>query len=245
MKNIKFCSGLTLIEIMISISIFLILMTALFYIYVISTKSWLKVRQKVEVKDSAQITLIRIEREIRASAIKSIDIQTYPLSTANQSISFLSSCNASSGLSDYDDGTAKMLWNKYIIFYLRDDDRVEPSDYYKLCRKEVSINTLSVTNRTARPLYELPYPPLDATPLTQIHVTNDYIDNNGTGSPYVSSENVITRNITALNFTSTSATKRIEISVHTGKPVDPERSSSPASPEKFEFTGVVILRNSN
>lgn len=245
MKKIKFYSGLTLLEVMISITIFLILMTSLFYIYVISTKSWLKVRQKVEVKDSAQITLIRIEREIRASAIDSIDINTYPPSTSNQAISFLSSCNASTGLSEYDDGTAKMLWNKYIIFYLLDDDKVVPDNYYKLCRREVDINTLSVHNRTTKPLYELPYPPLDATPLTQIHVMKDYIELNGTGSPYVSAEKTITRNITGLNFTSASATKRVEIIVHTGKPVDPRRSSSPASPEKIDFTGVVILRNSN
>ena len=74
---------------------------------------------------------------------------------------------------------------------------------------------------------------------------SDYINNNGTGAPYVSAEKIITRNITGLNFTSTIDTKRIEIIVNTGKPVDPRRASSPASPEKMDFKGVVILRNSN
>lgn len=245
MRKIKFCSGLTLLEVMISISIFLMLMSALFYIYVVSTRSWLKVRQKIEVKDSAQITLTRIEREIRSTAIGSIDIQIYPVSTVNQAISFLSSYNDSKGITDYDDSSGKMLWNRYVIFYLRDDDKVARDGFYKLCRKEVSIKTLSVNNRTTKPLYQLPYAPLDATPPTQNHVMTDYIDLNGTGSPYVGPEKTITRNITRMGFTSYPSTKKVEITVYTGKTVDPKNSSSPVSPEKLELIGAVVLRNSN
>jgi len=244
--NNKLFKGLTLLEIMVAITIFLVLMTTLFHIYVVSAKSWLKVRQKIEVKDSAQITLTRIEREIRGSAINSVNIGISPgTADPNNAISFLSSYDDTTGMSEYDDGSGKMLWTKYIIFYLRDDSTVAANGYYCLCRKEVNIKTLSINNRTTKPLYQLPYPPLDSTPLSQVHVMADYINLNGTGAPYVSDERTIIRNITKLHFISTSSQKKVEITVNTGKPVNPASPSSPQSPEKLNLRGIVILRNNN
>lgn len=95
MKKLHFALGLTLLEVMVSLVIFSMLLTALFYVYSIAAQSWLKVRQQIEVKDSARITLTRIEREIRASSIISVLIENYPVSTDpnTNDISFLTSIN--------------------------------------------------------------------------------------------------------------------------------------------------------
>jgi len=57
--------GVTLLEVIISIGIFSLLTTVIFYIFAISSRSWLKARETVDVRESAQLLISRIERELR------------------------------------------------------------------------------------------------------------------------------------------------------------------------------------
>jgi len=236
-KKIKL-RALTLLEVMMALSIFLILMGAVFYIYCISTRSWLKVRQQIEVKDSAQVTFIRIQREIRGSAADSVTIIQYP-DPNNDAISFLSSYNPTSGLTDYDD-QGKMLWTRYVLFYLEDDPDIAALGYYKLLSREVDISNIS--DYATQTIDKLPYPPVSGS--TTTYPMDSYIKGLVTPvSPYLSSARTISRNITSLKFNL--SLKEIDINVNTGKPLKPSSPSSPASPEKLNITGVIVLRNSN
>jgi len=238
--------GLSLLELMMAMCLFLLLMGAVFHIYSISAKSWIKVRKQVEVKDSAQLTMIRIQRDIRSSAIDSILIIPYPdPNENNNAISFLSSYDTSTGLSDYDEN-GKMKWTRYILFYLLQDPHVKAPWYYQLCRREVDISKLS--DYPTQPINNLGYPPDPNTPPTGtgINPMTSYIAGMVTPlEPYVSKQRIITRNITALEFNSASSTGEVDITVRTGKPVNPSDPLSSASPDKLELKGIIILRNSN
>jgi len=232
--------ALTLLEVMMALSIFLILMGAVFYIYCISTRSWLKVRQQIEVKDSAQVTFIRIQREIRSSAIKSVSVINYP-DPNNDAISFLSSYNSTNGLTDYND-EGRMLWTRYVLFYLAQDPDIAASGYYKLLSREVDIS--NIPNYPTQTIDKLPYPP-DPNSTTS-YPMDSYIKGLVTPvSPYVSSARTISRNITGLKFNFSITTREVDITVNTGKPLKPSSPSSPPAPDKLNITGVIVLRNSN
>ncbi|HPZ09534.1 MAG TPA: hypothetical protein PL110_15640 [Candidatus Eremiobacteraeota bacterium] len=66
MRNrLRNSKALTVLEVMLSCIIFSMLAGIVFYIFVVSAKSWLKVRKQVEVSESAQVIISRIERDKR------------------------------------------------------------------------------------------------------------------------------------------------------------------------------------
>ncbi len=234
-----FKRGMTLLEVMMSLTIFVMLLGLITYIYTVSSKSWLKVRQQIDVKDNAQITMVRIMREIRGSARKSVTIISYP-NTADpncQAISFLSSYDDTSHISDYDTTSGKMVWTKYVLFYLKDDENVVTPGYYQLMRREIDVS--NIPNYSTTVITNMPFPPTSMTGNTK--EMYEYIEM--VKNTYVSTPTTVSRNITRLNFTRIGS--KIEITVNTGKPLKPNSASSPASPEKVNLTGIVVLRNSN
>jgi len=235
--------GVTLIEVFLATGIFAILASTIFYIYVVSARSWIKVRKKVEVKESAQIVLSRIERQIRASSIDSVEVKpnhTITLAGVTDAISFLNAIDPNTGMTEYDlDGN--MSWKKYIIFYLADDPRVAKGGFYQLWSREVDLGELK--DKWATDLIsELPYPPLDATPSTDKQAFNTYLDPNLVDT-YISQPRPVARNITFLNFTPDPNTALVEIDIRTGKPINPNDPLSEDSEEKIELKGFVVLRN--
>jgi len=235
--------GMTLLEVMMALTIFLMLLGLVTYIYSTSARSWLKVRQQIEVKDSAQVTMTRIMREIRTSARKSVTVITWPTTNNtpnNQAISFLSSYDESSGVSDYDPNSGEMLWTKYIFFYVEDDATVVTSGYYQLFRREINIKQITSDFSTTI-IANLPYPPIPSTPSTKTNPMSYYMTL--PHDSYITSPTTVSRNITKLQFTKNG--NKVEIIVNTGKPVNPSSSSSPAGSEKVNLRGIIVLRNSN
>lgn len=230
---------MTLLEVMMALTIFVMLLGLITYIYTVSSKSWLKVRQQIDVKDNAQITMVRIMREIRGSARKSVTIISYPnTSDPNcQAISFLSSYDETSHISDYDTTSGKMVWTKYVLFYLKDDENVVTPGYYQLMRREIDVSNIS--NYSTTVITNMPYPPTDMKNNTK--EMYEYIDM--VKNTYVTAPTTVSRNIRKLKFTRIGS--KIEITVNTGKPLKPNSVSSPASSDKLNLTGIVVLRNSN
>jgi len=232
--------GLTILEVILATTIFSLLSSLIFYIFAVSSQSWLKTRQTVEVKESAQVVLTRIEKELRSSAYSSLEIIEYP-DPNNNSISFLSGQD-STGKTEFDEDSGKVEWKKYIIFYLEDDPKVVKAGYYQLFSKEVSLGEF-VDEYSTESIEFLPYPPLKANDGKDafLHDMLNYL--NGTLAPmtYMSSPRPVAKNIKGLTFTQ--GTRDVSINIKTGKPVNPRDPSSRESPEKFDLTGVVVLRN--
>ena len=216
--------GITVMEGIISLVLLSMLMGVMFYIFSTSAKSWLKVRSSIEVRQSAQVTLTRIEKHLRTSAFKSVNIIIYPSSTANKAISFLSAYDETTGLTSYDFNSGRITWEKFIIFYLEDDTS---AGYYKLFSKEVDLGDYSGNFATnILDPNTLPYPPLISSTAgismsSYIGTTGTYKSQSDKGN-YISPERLVVRNITSLTFTD-SVSGRIDIEVHTGKPKNPEK----------------------
>ena len=239
-KRIFKFKGLTILEVILAVSIFSMLSTLVFYIFAISSSSWLKTRETVEVKESAQVVLTRIEKELRASAYQSIAIIEYPSGSGNNAISFLSGLDETTGRTIYDEDTGKMEWKKFVIFYLEDDPKIVKEGYYQLFSRDVLIGEF-VDNFATTSLDWLPYPPLESTDEDSIYEVEQYLDGTVPAMTYVQDPRSISRNVTGLNFKL--GAREVDIVINTGKPVNPVDPNSEASPEKMTLRSTVYLRN--
>ena len=230
--------GLTILEVMLATTVFSILAGIVFYIFSVSAQSWIKVRQTVEVKESAQVIFSRIGKEIRGTSFDSVEVMSNSITGVNDTISFLSAINPSTGRSSYND-SGEMIWQKYIIFYIKDDPKYLKSGYYELWSREVDLDIMK--DKTLGSISTLPYPPDDElnSPVafsTYITMADD---------SWISAPRPVSRNITHLEFSldNTSLEPTVEILIKTGKPVKPNDASSEDSPEKLELRGLIGLRN--
>lgn len=236
-------TGITLLEILFATAIFSLLAGLMFYIFSISARSWLKVRQTVEIKESSQILMARIESELRATSALSLEIIDYPpVADPNQqsnAISFLSPYDDNGTIPEYDSYAGVMKWKKFIIFYIDDDPAVKTEGYYQLFMRKIflgdSFSTLLLKN--------LPYPPLSSTSVCNTNPMKNYIDGTVPSDIYLTPPRVVTGNIKKITFTVNETGKKVDIYVKIGKPVKPLAASSPESPDKMELNGTVVLRN--
>lgn len=239
-------SGMTLLEVLLATFIFSILCSLVFYIFMVSAGAWLKARQTFEVRESAQIVITRMEKELRASNIKSVDVKSYPSSSGNDAISFISGIKPTGG-SDFSPAYGTMTWQKFVIFYLEDDNFYAKDGYYQLFSREVIYDDNFLERYEAMQLKDLPYPPEKDTPDDDTHKYNmlDYL----TGlvpviDPYFAPPRAITRNIETLKFFyDPDFSQKVEIYVTTGKPVNPKDPSSAPSQERLKLKSLVVLRN--
>lgn len=231
--------GLTILEVILATAIFSLLMGLVFYIFSVSAGSWLKVRQTVEIKESSQIILTRLEKEIRGTTVHSILTKNRLIPGCRDAISFLSAFDSSTGLTDYNAISGMMKWKKFVIFYLRDDPSYAKPGYYQLCSREVDLGIFKDRFSSQKKITSLPYTPdkHENEPLefaTYFTMAKD---------DFISAPRPVARNITYLDFDVDYLTASIEISIKTGKPVKPNDPLSEDSPEKFEFNSFVTLKN--
>ncbi len=237
--------GTTLLEIMLSLTIFSMISGLMFYIFVISSGSWLKVRKGIEINESAQVLLSRIEREIRGSAINSVETMHYMISGSpapSDAISFLTAYDPNTRMTAYKEDQGEMNWKQYVIFFVDDDPKIVPSGYYILYSKTVDLGyCCSENSYPTSKISAFPYPPTKANwkaPHPSTSPMSFYLT---ASSTYISSRRTIARNITYLNFSTELSSVRI--CVRTGKPLKPDLASSRPSNEKLELESVVVLRN--
>jgi len=240
-KNLSGPSGLTLLEVILATAIFSILTGIIFYIFSVSSGGWLKARKTVEIQESAQILLVRIEKLISSSAIESIEVTNHTISGTpdpNDAISFLSALDPATGRTEYDT-SGEMRWKKFVIFYLEDDPEVVPEGYYQLWSREVDLGDYKDNFGTAV-ISTLPYPPKLIPPGTPVSFIT-YI----TMVPdiYTSIARPVVRNITFLNFIPHTSERTVEIEIRGGKPVNPKDAMSPPAPERLKLRTLVGLRN--
>ncbi len=240
---IKKKNGVTVIEILIAIGIFSLLLTLMFYVFSISAKSWLKARNTVDIKDSGQILICRIESEIRTSAPGSVEIIDYPsISDPNNqsnAISFLSAYNDTGEIPEFSI-IGQINWKKYVMFYLEDDPSVAKEGYYQLFTRKLFLGSYT-DNFSTGVLKDLYYPP-DANSTTTYPMAH-YVDPNTPSDTYLTPRRPVTRNIKKLNFVLDSSSNTINIAVKIGKPVNEKDAASSESPETCNLTGTVLLRN--
>lgn len=244
--NIK---GTTLLEIMLSLSIFSMISGLMFYIFFVSSGSWVKVRKGIEINESAQVLLSRIEREIRSSSFDSVEIMHYKISATpapSDAISFLSAYDPNTRMTAYKEDEGEMNWRRYIIFYVEDDPKIVPDGYYVLFSKTVELGyCCSDDSYPSIQISSFPFPPTEANYKAPANAkTKSPMSYYLTGSStYISPPRTIARNITYLNFVTDLSTRSVKILVRTGKPLKPDIASSPASTEKLELESVIVLRN--
>ena len=117
MKNkLSNSSGLSLLEIILSVTLFSLLAGLIIYILSVSSGSWLKVRETAEIREGAQVVISRIEKELRASSIQSAEVIEYPSESQNNAISFLSAYDENGMVSFNSSG--EINWQNFIIFYV-------------------------------------------------------------------------------------------------------------------------------
>jgi len=240
-SKILIITGVTVIEVLVASFLFSLLAGVMFYIFTVSSRTWVTVREGVELKESAQVLMTRIERLLRASSVESVEIVKYPLTGDNEAISFLSVYD-DDGMASYNDGLAQMNWQEYIIFYIEDDPSVSHPDYYRLCSRTVFLGDY-LNDYSSDTLSNLTYPPTSSG--SSHYPVDEYI--RGVTivplEPYLSAPRYITRNITSLGFEMDEEKREVEISVKIGKPQNPKDPASNPGTEKIELSTKIILRN--
>ena len=196
-------------------------------------------RKGVEVKESAQILMTRIEKSLRASSIESVEIEDYPSTSDCQAISFLTIYDEE-GMASYNYTLAQMNWQEYIIFYLEDDPAVSKDGYYRLCSRKVFLGDF-LDNYEVDILSALPYPP-NSSP-GPANPMKSYITGSVVPLDYLSDPRYITRNVTGLKFEKEEELSQVEISVEIGKPLNPSDPNSEEDPDKMKLSATIILRN--
>jgi prepilin-type N-terminal cleavage/methylation domain-containing protein len=239
MKNYCFSqTGMTLLETIISVAIFSVVGTILVAIFSFSTKAWLKISETVELKNSGNLILSRLENELSASNISSVEVIVYPEKTDNSAISFLSASNG-----DYQaapDSSGQIQWKKFIIFYLEPDTKFSQDGYYQLCSKEVSLGDYT-SSTDKNPLKDLPFPPLEGKSTTYpvISYIKNYIAVENS-ELYITRPRYIARYITGLGFTVNSERKKVDLCFNIGKP---SNNNNELALEKMEIKSTITLRN--
>ncbi len=237
MKNYCFSrTGMTLLEAMISAAIFSMIGTMLFTIFSFSTKAWLKISDTIALRDSGNLILSRLESELSASTINSVEVIPCPEKTDNRAISFLSATDG-----DYltaPDSFGRMEWKKFIIFYLEGDTKFSYDGYYQLWSKEVFLGdyTSSVDENL---LKDLPFPPLEGKGTTYPVIS--YIKNSIASSElYITRPRAIARYITFLDFKVNSERKKVELFFNLGKP---SNNRNETAMEQMKIKSTITLRN--
>jgi len=102
-------SGMTLIELMISMGLFLLLIAALFAIFFLGGKAWRKTDDRYELLRNTQVVLAQIAREAERSS--SFSVSMLP----GRAVSFLSPMNDAGNF--VTDSFGDVSWERYLVFY--------------------------------------------------------------------------------------------------------------------------------
>jgi len=231
-------TGMTLVEAMISVAIFSMVGTMLFTIFSFSTKAWLKISDTIALRDSGNLILSRLENELSASTINSVEVIVYPEKTVNRAISFLSATDGNYRTAH--DSSGRMEWKKFIIFYLEIDAKFSRDGYYQLWSKEVFLGDYA-SSADEHLLKDLPFPPLEGKG-TACPVIS-YIKNSITvkdSELYITRPRSIARYITYLDFKVNSERKKVELFFNLGKS---SNNSNEKAPEQMKIKSTITLRN--
>ena len=229
---------MTLLEAIISVAIFSMVGTMLFTIFSFSTKAWLKISDTVALRDSGSLILSRLENELSASNISSVEVTAYPEKTDNSAISFLSASDGNYQTAP--DNSGRMQWKKFIIFYLEGDTKFRQDGYYQLCSKEVSLGDYT-SSADEHLLKDFPFPPLEGESATYPVIS--YIKNSiavKNSELYITRPRYIARYITDLGFRVNSERKKVELFFNLGKP---SNNNNEAAPEQMKIKSTITLRN--
>jgi hypothetical protein len=146
----NFYKGHTFVDVMITMLIFSILLTALFSIFVPGLRSFIVGKDRAEVQCDIVVAIRRLKAELSTTTNSSVTINssdTYG-PTDTHAISFLSPYNDSGGSPkiqlDYATSTIP-IWQKYIIYYYYPPDG-------ELKRKVVAAPYLPMATANAVPL---------------------------------------------------------------------------------------------
>lgn len=103
-------SGLTLIDLVVAMSMFLLLLTVLFAIFFLGGKAWRKTDDRYELLRNTQGVLAQINREAERTTTFSVSI------LPGRAISFLSPINDQGNF--VTDTIGDVRWERYLVFYL-------------------------------------------------------------------------------------------------------------------------------
>lgn len=124
-------AGLTLIEVLITLSILGILMTAVFGVFKMGLLAWHKANTKNGLLGDVQVVNYRLNEELQFSDLGSVTAQV-------DALSFLSPCDAKGKVVVSSQG--RPLFQKYIVYYRNTADK-------KMYRREVPLSTPATVSR--------------------------------------------------------------------------------------------------
>lgn len=131
-------AGVTLVEILIVLTIFSVLLTAIFSVFQMGLSAWHKTAIKNELLQEVQITNIRLSKELEKSTIASL--------SANSSLAiaaFLSPVGENDKF--VIDSKGRPQWQKYIVYYLNSTNGT-------LYRREILLSPHASQRKVPTPL---------------------------------------------------------------------------------------------
>lgn len=206
-------------------------------VFIYGAGAWMKSRRQVEIIQNLNVSFIWIEKELRASDIKSVELANYLLPLS--SISFLSGYDINEHRIAYDDILQKIKWKRYILYYLDTDKVIAPGTnsyhpggitFYKLMRREISLGIYENTYSSDF-VSNLYYPPDGVPPDSTCPMTH-YIT--APKDSYTDIPRTISRNITFLEFAITGKKVRFHMKVQV-----------PHGNDKIEIDNNILIRNNS
>lgn len=142
-------TGLSLPEIMIASSLFLVLTVLLFAGWGQGMRGWLLVTERNKVTTQAQRLIRLLERGLENSTAQSIDLEHTPISVLSYSSSFAPLDTGAQQEFVADSVTGILQWQKYVVVYHDPDSKI-------VFRREIAVDSTEQAYYTVAPLSTLP-----------------------------------------------------------------------------------------
>lgn len=132
--------GFTIVEVLIVLSVFGMLVSAVFLVFDMGLKAWQKSSTKNELLQQAQITNLKLGADVERSSLASLSIDDTP---ATPIAALLSPLNDDQQFES--DNRGRPVWQKYLCYYL---DKSEGVIY----RREVDLTPTAPQRTTPTPI---------------------------------------------------------------------------------------------
>lgn len=113
----KRSTGLTLVEVLLALTIFSILLSAIFFIFRFGLSAWHKTTTKNELLQQSQILNVRLSRELQRSSLSSLS--SNPVAGV---VAFLSPLDSDGRF--VLDTQGRPDWQEYVVYYLNKTEHV-------------------------------------------------------------------------------------------------------------------------
>lgn len=132
--------GFTLVEVLVVLSVFGILMTAMFLVFDMGLKAWQKISIKNELLQEAQVLNRKLTADLERAAMSSLSIDD---AETTPTVAMLSALDEDGVFKS--DHRGRPVWQKYLVYYLVKSEGV-------IYRREIPLIAGATQRRVATPI---------------------------------------------------------------------------------------------